>query len=159
MPVTFETIATVRSSPLLSEFSDEDLQQLTGSMELQKFAKGTRIVEQDHEGGPLFILLAGQVGVLRKSPKDPGKERFLAVIGVGESIGEMALVDRGPRSATVVALEDTETLELTPDQYQAMRESNPKLAIKMALGIFRLLSHRLRQINKSLELVHYWMFA
>ncbi len=158
MPVTFETIATVRSSPLLSELSDEELGKLAADMKLEKFPKGTKLFEQDAEGGSVYLLLSGQVGVQRRVGKDKGKEHLLAVIERGECVGEMTLADGGPRSATVVALEDVQALQLSNEQYHAMRESNPKLAIKMSLGIFRLLSKRLRQLNQSLEIVHYRMF-
>ena len=106
-----------------------------------------------------FVFLSGQVGVMRKGGKKNAKERLLAVVESGECIGEMALADGGPRSATVVALEDVEALLLANKDYQSLRETDPKLAIRMTLGIFRLLSKRIRQINKSLEIVHYWMFA
>jgi CRP/FNR family transcriptional regulator/CRP/FNR family cyclic AMP-dependent transcriptional regulator len=103
--------------------------------------------------------MSGQVGVVRKSSKDRSKERLLAVVGAGECIGEMALADGGPRSATITALDDVQAVELADGPYQKVREDDPKLAIKLALGIFRLLSKRLRQINKNLETIHYSMFA
>lgn len=159
MAVTSDTLEEVRHSPLLADFSDEELGKLAQSMDLVRFAKGKSIFEQDSEGGPLFVIYSGQVGVIRSTQKEKTRERLLAVVGAGECVGEMALADGGPRSATVVALEDVEALQLSADSYQAMRDGDPKLAIKMALGVFRLLSKRLRQINKSLEIVHYWMFA
>ena len=159
MAVSSETLAEVRNSPLLEGFTDAELEVLAGSMDLVRFAKGKHVFEQDAEGGPLFVIYSGQVGVMRKTSKEKTRERLLAVVGAGDCVGEMALADGGSRSATVVALEDVEALQLSSESYLAMREGDPKLAIKMALGIFRLLSKRLRQINKSLEIVHYWMFA
>lgn len=159
MPVSLDTISTVLGSPLFSELADNDLANLANVMELELFPKGSHIFEQDTEGQALYILLSGQVGVMRKTAKKQSKDRLLAVIERGECIGEMALADGGPRSATVVALEDVEALLLSKDAYQSVRDSDPKLAIRLTLGIFRLLSKRLRQINKSLEIVHYWMFA
>jgi len=159
MAVSSETLAEVRNSPLLEGFTDEELEVLAGSMELVRFPKGKNVFEQDTEGGPLYVIYSGQVGVVRKTTKEKTRERLLAVVGAGDCVGEMALADGGARSATVVALEDVEALQLSAESYLAMRDGDPKLAIKMALGIFRLLSKRLRQINKSLEIVHYWMFA
>jgi SulP family sulfate permease len=71
----------------------------------------------------------------------------------------LGLADGGPRSATITALEDVEALAFSAASYRNARDSDPKLAVKLTLGICRLLSKRLRQINKSLEIVHYWMFA
>ncbi len=159
MPVTPDVLITVRTSPLLSELNDEEIARLASNIDLVRFAKGANIFEQDTAGDSLVVIVSGQVGVVRKSSKDRTKERLLAVVGVGECIGEMALADGGARSATITALDDVEAVELTDTLYQKIREDNPKLAIKLALGIFRLLSKRLRQINKNLEIVHYWMFA
>src|SRR5687768_3420957 len=159
MPVPVSALQDVRSSPLLSDFDDADLARLAELMELVGFAKGASLFDQDTDGEALFLVTAGQVGVVRKTVKEKTRERLLAVVGAGECIGEMALADGGARSASVVALEPVEALRLDASTYQGMRDVDPKLAIKMSLGIFRLLSKRLRQINKSLEIVHYWMFA
>lgn len=159
MPVPVSALEDVRSSPLLSGFDDGDLARLAECMELVGFAKGDPVFDQDTDGAALFLITAGQVGVVRKTLKEKTRERLLAVVGTGECVGEMALADGGARSASVVALEPVEALRLDASVYQAMRDTDPQLAIKMSLGIFRLLSKRLRQINKSLEIVHYWMFA
>jgi len=159
MPVTSEALQTVRSSALLSEMDDQELARLSAAMDLVKYPKGSSIFDQDTAGDSLIIIVSGQVGVIRRSAKDRSKERLLAVVGTGECIGEMALADGGPRSATITALDEVEAVELAEGPYQKVREDDPKLAIKLALGIFRLLSKRLRQINKNLEIVHYSMFA
>ena len=159
MPVTLGTLTAARSSPLLRELSDNELAKLADLMDVVTFAKGDRIFEQDGGGDEMYVLLSGQVGVARKGAKDRDKERLLAVVGEGECIGEMALADNGPRSATVSALEEVRALRLDNAQFQTLRDSDPKMAIKMTLGIFRLLSKRIRQIDKNLEIVHYWMFA
>jgi len=159
MPVTLETLIAVRTSPLLSELDDQELERLSAVMDQTTFSKGANIFQQDTAGDSFVIIVSGQVGVVRTSQKDRSKERLLAVVGSGECIGEMALADGGPRSATITALDDVLAVELAEGPYLSIREGDPKLAIKLALGIFRLLSKRLRQINKNLEIVHYWMFA
>ena len=159
MPVPVSVLEDVKSSPLLSDFDDGDLARLAEVMELVGFAKGDPVFDQETGGDSLFLITAGQVGVVRKTAKEKTRERLLAVVGAGECIGEMALADGGTRSASVIALEPVEALRLEAAVYQSMRDTDPKLAIKLSLGIFRLLSKRLRQINKSLEIVHYWMFA
>ena len=159
MPVTPEALSTVRSSPLLSELNDAELAGMATVMDLVTYPKGSSIFEQDTAGDSIIVIVSGQVGVVRRSAKDRSKEQLLAVVGVGECIGEMALADGGPRSATITALDDVQALELTEARYLQFREEDPKLAIKLALGIFRLLSKRLRQINNNLEIVRYWMYA
>ena len=161
MSTVLETLQSIRECPILGEMRDEELEKLSGFLDRVEIPKNTKLFEQDDQGDALYIIATGQVGVLRRvpRPKDAQRERLLAVIGRGECIGEMALADNGPRSATVQTLDDVSALCLSKDRFEEMRDANPKLAIRMSLGIFRLLSRRLRQINKSLEIVHYWMFA
>lgn len=151
----------IRESPLFGDFSEQELGKLATYVDKVDIPKNTKLFEQDDEGDALYIVTEGQVGVLRRLPKEKSqqKERLLAVVGRGECIGEMALADGGPRSATVQTLEEVSALCLSKDRFEEMRDSDTKLAIKMSLAIFRLLSKRLRQINKSMEVVHYWMFA
>jgi len=150
----------VRTSPLLSEFSDEELGVLASALQLVNIAKGEKLFSQDESGDSLYIILLGQVGVQRTyTERGVTKQRMLAVVGPGECVGEMALADGGPRSASVVTLEPIEALRLGIETYQKLRESSPGLAIKLMLGLFRLLSRRLRQINNSLETAQLWLFS
>src|SRR5690242_8641996 len=126
MSVTPEMLEVVRDSPLLSEFEDPELARLAASLRHVTFPKGGAIFEQDTPGDSLVVIVSGQVGVVRRSPKDRSRERLLAVVGTGECIGEMALADGAPRSATITALDDVEAVELTDDQYQKIRDEDPK---------------------------------
>src|SRR5678809_766358 len=101
MPVTLETLIAVRTSPLLSELDDQELERLSAVMDQTTFSKGANIFQQDTAGDSLVIIVSGQVGVVRTSQKDRSKERLLAVVGSGECLGEMALADGGRRSATI----------------------------------------------------------
>ncbi len=156
-----DLLGAVRNSLVLSELTDDELKRLALSLDMVDFPQGGKLFEQDEEGDSLYIIVSGQVGVIRWTAKEKTnrKERLLAVVGTGECIGEMALADGGPRSATVQTLEDVSALRLTRENYDEIRDGDPGLATKLSLGIFKLLSRRLRQINKSLEIVHYWMFA
>ena len=69
MPVSLETVSTVRGSPLFGELTDDDMGRLAKVMELELFPKGSHIFEQDTEGNALYVLLSGQVGVMRKTAK------------------------------------------------------------------------------------------
>jgi len=153
-----ESLALVRKSVLLGEFSDEELVVLAAAMEEKPFRKGQILFEQDKPGDALFIVLTGQVGILWRGE---GKlaEKMLAVVGSGESVGEMSLVDEGPRSATGKALEEVTAIMLTRNSYDNLRQSSPKLAIKLLLGVFKLLSKRIRAIDKNIEIASYWLFS
>ena len=153
-----ESLASVRNSLLLAEFGDEELSSLASSMEEKAFKKGQLLFEQDKAGDALFLVLSGQVGILWKGE---GKvaERMIAVVGAGESVGEMSLVDEGPRSATGKALEDVKAIMLSKAAYDDLRRSSPRVAVKLLLGVFKLLSKRIRAFDRNIEIASYWLFS
>lgn len=158
--VPLESLLPVRSSPLLSDFTDEELGALGGSMELVTISKGERLFHQEDPGDSLFIILLGQVAVQREYiERGQVKQRNLAVVGPGECVGEVALADGGPRSASVVTLEAIEALKLTSERYEQMKQAQPALAIKLVMGLLRLLSRRLRQINNTMETAQLALFS
>lgn len=157
---TMESILPVRGSPLLGEFSDAELEMLASSLQLVNIAKGETLFEQESAGDSLYIIVLGQVAVKRNfTEHNQKKQRTLAVVGPGECVGEMAIADGGPRSASVVTLEPIEALRLATETYYRLRNENPAFAVKLMLGLFRLLSKRLRQINNSMETAQLWLFS
>jgi CRP-like cAMP-binding protein len=158
MGVDLEFMSQARESPLLCELTDDELGVLGSLMEFSIYNQGDVIFEQDTPGDSLLLMVDGRVEVYRKlGERDKVGERLLAVIGKGESVGEMALLDGVPRSATVKAIDACTVLTINSDSYMQLRMSHPQLAIKLTLGIFRILSRRLRQVNKNLEFVRYWL--
>ena len=155
-----ESILPVRSSPLLADFTDEELGTLASYLELITVSKGEMLFHQEEPGDSLFIILDGQVAVQREFiERGQVKQRNLAVVGPGECVGEVALADGGPRSASVVTLAAIEVLRLTSDKFDQMKQAHPALATKLMMGLLRLLSKRLRQINNTMETAQLALFS
>ncbi|MBM2811350.1 MAG: cAMP-binding protein [Chloroflexi bacterium] len=98
-------------------------------------------------GGRLFVIVRGQVSVTL--PSSEGPELRLGTLKAGEVFGEMSVFDDEPRSATVTAIEPTETLSLNTTQVLAFLGEHPEAAI----AIIRLLVRRLRDTNTLAESV------
>jgi CRP-like cAMP-binding protein len=96
--------------PLFSELSREAFVELVSKCGLRRLAAGQTILEEGGVGTSFFAVSSGAVRVARK--KDPG-ELVLARLGPGEFFGETALLSGRPRSASVVADEPTEVLEIS----------------------------------------------
>ena len=155
-----ESILPVRSSPLLADFTDEELGILASSLELITVSKGEILFHQEEPGDSLFIILDGQVAVQREFiERGQVKQRNLAVVGPGECVGEVALADGGPRSASVVTLAAIEVLRLTAEKFEQLKSAHPSLATKLMMGLLRLLSRRLRQINNTMETAQLALFS
>ena len=96
-------------------------------------------------GDSLFVILSGLVKIFTQN--EQGAAVSLNQVGTGEIIGEMALLDYEPRSASVVALEKTIALELKREDFMEILKGQPDLA----LALIRNLSSRLRQNTSYIE--------
>jgi CRP-like cAMP-binding protein len=96
----------------------------------------------------LFIVVAGTARVVKEDAS--GREMALATLGPGHTLGEMALVDGSPRSATVVAAQDLVLLALTRPDLDRLAAERPQLAVKVLLKLAAFLSQRLRQTSGAL---------
>lgn len=96
----------------------------------------------------MVILLKGKIRIFKQDSS--GSLQNLNTIGPGKILGEMALVDGSPRSASAVASEETVFLRMTQESFQKIQDEFPRLGMKIFAQISRLLSHRLRQTSGSL---------
>jgi len=103
-------------------------------------------MHQGEVGDVMYMILEGRVRVQRSHP-DLTEPLILADLGVGEIVGEMGLLDGSPRSATVVAVEETEAMELTAAQLSQMVVKYPTVSG----ALLRLLTRRLRSTDELAE--------
>ncbi|MCK5119282.1 MAG: Crp/Fnr family transcriptional regulator, partial [Candidatus Latescibacteria bacterium] len=109
------------------------------------FQRHSVILLAEEEGNSLFIIQKGRVKVSILS--EDGREIVLTLLGDGEFFGEMSLLDGLPRSATVIALEDTEALMLRREDLLRLIERTPQIAIKLMAE----LTIRLRKTDQKIE--------
>jgi CRP-like cAMP-binding protein len=154
MQPNFETINGLRSFPLLSRLSDDDLACLAAVMKEKLFSAGTTIIEEGKAGDEMYLLLSGSVDVLKTTPY--GEQYVTASLKDSYhcSFGEMALIDRGVRSATVRAKEDCRTLSLSFDAFQKFCSEYPSIGLELLLSISATLVRNLRMENENLQIVY-----
>ena len=104
----------------------------------QQVPAGTVIFKEGEEGDQMFIVQDGRVKVSRAIG---GKEQMLAVLGKGDFFGEMALVTRERRTATVAALEAVRLLAFNQEGFLNMINKNPKIALNVIDKLCRRLSY------------------
>jgi len=127
---------------LFKELPEPGLQTLAERGRPKRFAAGEVIMRQGDTSDALHVITRGRVRVERAQASEP--PLVLAELGVGEVVGEMGLLDLAPRSATVTALEDTETLELHATVMALVVMQHPQVAT----ALLRTLSHRLRDADE-----------
>jgi CRP/FNR family cyclic AMP-dependent transcriptional regulator len=112
------------SWPILSSLSEEDRRRVLASTRRRKFGRREVLFHEGDPGDTLHLIDKGRVAVRITTPL--GDVATLRVLGVGEVVGEMAVIhENGRRGATVLALEPTETLSLQRDQFLELRRDYP----------------------------------
>lgn len=136
----------LRGMSLFAEFTEDEAQAILELVEPLKVKAGEAIVRQDEPGDCMFILLGGRADVIHR--KD-GKKFELATLQAGDFFGELALVDEGPRSADVEAVEECTLLRLPQSVIRALAGVYPSAAFKLLVGVGRVLVARLRKGNQK----------
>ncbi len=126
-PVTAEEQIADRLSAVdvFAPLSSDELRQLATATEGHVFAPGETLIRAGDEGSSMFVVHNGRVAV---QVADKGGPRTVAVLSEGNFFGEMALFTGEPRTANVVALEETEVLEIGHAAMKHIFETNPSLA-------------------------------
>jgi CRP/FNR family transcriptional regulator, cyclic AMP receptor protein len=109
------------------------------------FDQGAVIFKEDDEGTEMFIIIQGIVEI-RKST-GPASSKILTTLQKGDMFGEMAIIEKQPRSATAVAVQPTRVLVLNEKLYDTMIGTNPDFARKMN----RVLSERIRRADAIIQ--------
>ncbi len=125
--------------PMFRSLNKGQLERLAKRFVEREFAAGTQIVTQGQGGEGLFILYSGKVEVIRE--RSDGEKVVVNQMGVGDFLGELALLDSGVRTATAVATEVTNCLVLTRWDFVSVVKEDPE----MALSILEELARRFRQ--------------
>ena len=134
---------------VFQHLSPSALDALYGRARRRTYRKGEVIFHRDDPGNSLYLVLSGRVRVMVASLG--GEELTLAILRAGECFGEMALLAEGERTATVVALEATETLTIQhADFLDALAGSPPSL-----MSLLQMVTQRLVATNAQLLAASY----
>jgi len=126
------------SVPLFSTLNEDQLDFIAAKLKRQKYNEREIIVKRHDPGDALFILISGKVKVTYK--EDEG-ETIIAVLQAGDFFGDLSLLDGVGRSADVVALELTEALILSADDFTRSLTAMPEIAV----ALLKELAGRLRR--------------
>jgi CRP/FNR family cyclic AMP-dependent transcriptional regulator len=137
--------AFLKRVPLFSGLGERQLEKVAAGSVRRSFVRGRMVVAEGEPSSALYILLAGRAKVQRSDSE--GKEVILAVLGSGECVGEMSLIDDAPRSASVITMESCEFMAINKETFLATLEENPAIALKIMKGLVK----RLREADRKIE--------
>jgi sigma-B regulation protein RsbU (phosphoserine phosphatase) len=135
--------AALRQLPLFSQLPSAALDALADNIGRRQIAAGAILFNQGELGRECFLILSGSLEVITFVN---GEELQLDVYAPGQLIGEMALLDRSPRSATVRALAAADLIVLDEDAFKTLLAANPDLA----MSLLRSGTARIRNTNQRM---------
>lgn len=130
--------------PLFRGLQPDELAKFGELVRERSYPKGSVILFQADPGDSLFVLRSGRVKVVLIG--EDGREVILGVLEPGAHFGELALIDDQPRSAHVIAMEDSQLLVLRREDFRRRVEANPSLA----WALLTELSRRLRRADEKI---------
>ena len=139
-----ERILFFKRVPLFANLAPADIKQVAAIAQEESFCDGDILVRQGDAGDVLFIIASGEVRVLASNGQ---KEVELARRKTGEFIGEMALVSKAPRNATVEAVGDVRTLSINQKDFASLLRDRPDAS----LAVIQVLCERLNESDQKLH--------
>lgn len=131
--------------PLFENLSEDERNSLASRFIIRHHPKNSIIINEGDDTNSFYIILKGRVRVYLND--DNGKEVVLNIQGEGEYLGEVALLDESPRSASVLTMEDSQFGVLKRQSFIECISENPRLSLKVMQGLTR----RLRALSENVR--------
>jgi HEAT repeat protein len=139
-----ERILFFKRVPLFQNLSPSDIKQVAAIAEEESFSDGDILVQQGELGDVMFIIVSGEVRVITTQDQ---KEVELARRKSGEYVGEMALISKEPRIATVAAVGNVHALCIDQKSFESLLRDRPDAS----LAVIQVLCDRLKEASKMLQ--------
>lgn len=141
-----ELVQLLAEHPLFREMNESDRVELASMMVERSYDAGTEIFREGDPGGELFLLAGGSVEIQKQRSHGTGRV-VIARFDRGGVIGEMSLVDRMSRSASVVSVQPTRAWVLSLEVFEEILNTKQSLGVQVLKGLATLLSQRLRNTS------------
>jgi CRP-like cAMP-binding protein len=137
MLLTIERVAILKSIDIFAETPDHILAAVARIVEEVELAPGERFIEEGEAGECLYIVIEGEVRV-------HSEERTILTLGVGQIVGELALLDPEPRAASVTAVDEAFLFRIQREPFDEVMADRPEIA----QGVIRALARRIRELGR-----------
>ena len=118
----------IKGAPLFENCSKQDLQRIAQIADQLDLRAGKVLIREGERGREFFVIVSGEVDVHRKGRK-------VTTLGPGSFVGEMALLSKAPRSATVTAVTPVDVLVITDRAFLDLLDRVPELWLKVARAL------------------------
>ena len=136
-------LETLRNATLFRFLNYQELVRIANLTEVRHLVADEPIFEEGTQGDELFVVLTGRVRIKKGGTS-------IVELGPGEHFGEMALIDRGPRSASVSAVEETRVLAMKRRDFLGIVKHEREMGVKLLWQFLGVLTERLRNTSREL---------
>ena len=134
--------------PLFDVFKTDELDILARHLNFMEINRGEHLFTEGEKGDYMCFVVRGLLDVLKKN--NIGDYRVITRLGKGNTIGEMSIIDKSPRSASVIARQPSVVILLTKKGFDRLTEKYPAITIILLKKIMRLLSLNMRLTTSKL---------
>ncbi len=131
-------LESLKNVPLFSGCSKKELEKVAKAADEIEMTEGTLVVDQGQTGREAFVILQGDVTIKRNGRK-------IASLGAGDVVGELSLLDHGPRTATAVCATDCTLLVIDQRRFIGVLDAVPSIAHKLMSA----LASRIREMDRT----------
>ncbi len=135
----------IEKNPLFGNLTPEQMEELLGLMYEQRVSVGVNVVQEGEPGDAIYIICSGTAEVLKED--DHGEFHHIALLKKGDVIGEISLIDKRPRSATVRAVEDMTLVGLNVNDLEKHSKPEVSLSNILKVNFAKTLSQNIRNLN------------
>jgi|CXWL01.1.fsa_nt_gi CRP-like cAMP-binding protein len=125
-------VAALARVDLFSDLTTADLQQIAAMCRPERFESGSEIVAQGDTSGRFYLVLEGTADIIVNGAK-------VGEVGPGGSFGEIAVIDRGPRSASVQATSALQACSVASITLRPLLKEHPEMSYRLLVGVCHLL--------------------
>lgn len=143
-----DPIKFLAQSEVFTGLNQTQLEKVAQAMQTITLNPQERIFSEGEEGDSFYLIVAGTVRVVKTG--EAGEEEVIALLKPGMSFGEMALIDKETRSASVITNESCQLLRMKKTDFEKLLKTDSELALVVYQNFVRLLSARLRKTSESL---------
>lgn len=138
---------------LFQNLDDHEIDTIEKLVFVNRVMVGDAVCREGDTSDFMCFVVRGQFHIVKTNAE--GKEVVITTLRSGDSLGEMALIDQQPRSASVIAAEDSALVVLTRKGFEHLRKKSPDITVKVLENMARLLSSNLR--NTSAQLAQFML--
>lgn len=139
-----ERTQTLKAVPFFTQLNDRELEVVRAVASERTYAKNAVVLTEGEMGDSLYMIQSGKVKVVIGD--EEGRELILKILGPGDFFGEMSMIDKQPRSASVTTIEPATFLVLSNAAFERCVEQAPRIANM----VMRILAQRVREADRKI---------